>query len=123
MSLVRRVSPSGRLCSSSSWNTKICVYVKLSRSLRNSSSCSVNFWMICWTGTPGGSLVICEGVSCPEAFFFAGSTGGPDGASVLGGGGVNRPDCWPEHVCAITTHLVLKRAWPLLPFQSFCVLM
>src|SRR5260370_29283235 len=93
MSLVRRVSPSGRLCSSSSWNTKICVYVKLSRSLRNSSSCSVNFWMICWTGTPGGSLVICEGVSCPEAFFFAGSTGGPDGATVLGGGGRNRHHC------------------------------
>src|SRR2546422_2322110 len=91
MSLVRRYSPSGLPSSSISWKTKICVYVKLSRSLRNSSSCSVNFWMICSTGIAGGSLVICEDVNCREEFVFADSTGAGDGATVPGGGGGNGP--------------------------------
>src|SRR5260370_33089450 len=64
--------------------------------------------MIGWTGPPGGSLVICEGVSCPEAFFFAGSTGGPDGATVLGGGGGNGPCCCAAGGSASTVHVIIK---------------
>src|SRR5467141_138372 len=64
--------------------------------------------MISGTGTPGGSLVICEGVSCPEAFFFAGSADGPDGATVLGGGGGNGPCCCAAAGSASAVQAIIK---------------
>src|SRR5260370_26711496 len=64
--------------------------------------------MICWTGTPGGSLVICEGVSWPEAFFFAGPTDGPDGATVLGGGGGKGACCCAAVGSASVVHVIIK---------------
>src|SRR6266851_5424135 len=79
--------------------------------------------MISWTGTPGGSLVICEGVSCPEAFFFAGSTDGPDGATVLGGGGGNGPCCCAAIGRASTVQAIMKSVMTLNFFGSLTAIL
>src|SRR4029077_13824566 len=129
MSLVMRYSPSGWPSSSSSWNSKICVYVKLSRSLRNSSSCSVNFCMICCTGTGGGSLVTWAVVTCLGTFVFAGSAGALEGTTAPGGGG-RGPCCCAAKGVASTAHAKIKslltatfNRWsPAMPKTSLLIL-
>src|SRR5437879_3874912 len=79
--------------------------------------------MISWTGTPGGSLVICEGVSCPEAFFFAGSTDGPDVATVPGGGGGNGPCCCAAIGSASTVNAIIKSVITPKFWRSFTVIL
>ena len=54
ISLVIVYSPSGRPLVSSVWIVKVCVYVKLSRSILNSASRAANFWTISSIGIVGG---------------------------------------------------------------------
>src|SRR5258706_5921536 len=64
--------------------------------------------MFSGVGMTGSAWVMCEGVSCPEAFFFAGSADGPDGATVLGGGGGNGPCCCAAAGSASTVQAIIK---------------
>src|SRR5438445_1542036 len=79
--------------------------------MRNSSSCCVNFWMICSTGIAGGSLVMCEDVSWREAFVLAESEDTLEGTTVPGGGGGNGPRCWAAKGTASKAHATIKSAF------------
>src|ERR1700687_381571 len=97
ISLVIRYSPSTRP-PSSVWIIKVCVYVKLSRSVLNSASRAANRWIIWSMGIEGGSFEATDGAPFGVAACAGAADAGlgsGEGASIPAGDFIG-PCCCAE---------------------------